>query len=106
MSIRLCRWGNSTGLRVDADPRSMDRTTGDGGRSLTTRCEATSVLADGVPRISCGCSSAGRARPRHVSWVAEATSSRLVIRFTSGVSFHSAAARHGVGGAGCARPKA
>jgi hypothetical protein len=36
----------------------------------------------------------------------EATSSRLVIRSTSGVSFHSAAARHGVGGAGCARPKA
>ena len=43
----------------------MDRTTGDGGRSLTTCCEATSVLADGVPRNFCGCSSAGRARPRH-----------------------------------------
>ena len=36
----------------------------------------------------------------------EATSSRLVIRSTSGVSFHSVAARHGVGGAGCARPLA
>jgi hypothetical protein len=84
----------------------MDRTTGDGGRSLTTCCEATSVLADGLPRNFCGCSSAGRARPRHESWVIEATSSRLVIRSTSGVSFHSVAARHGVGGAGCARPLA
>jgi hypothetical protein len=37
---------------------------------------------------------------------AEATSSRLVIRSTSGVSFHSVAARHGVGGTGCARPLA
>ena len=43
----------------------MDRTTGDGGRSLTTCCEATSVLTDGLPRKFCGCSSAGRARPRH-----------------------------------------
>ena len=47
----------------------MDRATGDGGRSLTTCCEATSVLADGLPRNFCGCSSVGRARPRHVSWV-------------------------------------
>ena len=38
--------------------------------------------------------------------MAEATSSRLVIRSTSGVSLHSVAARHGVGGAGCARPLA
>ena len=36
----------------------------------------------------------------------EATSSRLVIRSTSGVSLHSVAARPGVGGAGCARPLA
>ena len=36
----------------------------------------------------------------------EATSSRLVFRSTSGVSFHSVAARHGVGGMGCARPLA
>ncbi len=84
----------------------MDRTTGDGGRSLTTCCEATSVLADGLPRNFCGCSSVGRARSRHESWVIGATSSRLVIRSTSGVSFHSVAARHGVGGAGCARPLA
>ena len=55
----------STGLRVGADRRSMDRTTGDGGRSLTTCCGTTSVLADGLPRNFCGCSSAGRARPRH-----------------------------------------
>lgn len=58
----------STGLRIGADPRSMDRTTGDGGRSLTICCEATSALADGWPRKPCGCSSAGRARPRHASW--------------------------------------
>ena len=43
----------------------MDRTTGEGGRSLTTGCETTSVLADGSARKLCGCSSAGRARPRH-----------------------------------------
>ena len=35
-----------------------------------------------------------------------ATSSRLVIRSTSGVSMHSEATRHGVGGPGCARPLA
>lgn len=35
--------------------------------------------------------------------MAEATSSRLVIRSTSGVSMHSEATRHGVGGPGCAR---
>lgn len=34
------------------------------------------------------------------------TSSRLVIRSTSGVSMHSEATRHGVGGPGCARPLA
>ena len=33
----------------------------------------------------------------------EATSSKLVIRSTSGVSMHSEATRHGVGGPGCAR---
>lgn len=38
--------------------------------------------------------------------MAEATSSRLVIRSTSGVSMHSEATRHGVGGPGCARPLA
>ena len=48
----------------------------------------------------CGCSSAGRARPRH----GQGTSSTLVIRSTSGVSMHSEATRHGVGGPGCARP--
>jgi hypothetical protein len=35
--------------------------------------------------------------------MAEATISRLVIRSTSGVSMHSEATRHGVGGPGCAR---
>ena len=37
--------------------------------------------------------------------MAEATSSKLVIRSTSGVSMHSAAASHGVDGPGCARPR-
>jgi hypothetical protein len=36
----------------------------------------------------------------------EATSSNLVIRSTSGVSMHSASARNGVSGTGCARPQA
>lgn len=58
----------STGLRIGADPRSVDRTPARGGRSLTTCCEATSVLAGGLPRNFCGCSSVGRARPRHASW--------------------------------------
>lgn len=35
--------------------------------------------------------------------MAEATSSKLVVRSTSGVSMHSAAASHGVDGPGCAR---
>ena len=39
----------------------------------------------------------------HGHAMAEATSSRLVIRSTSGVSMHSEATRHGVGGPGCAR---
>ena len=47
----------------------------------------------------CGCSSAGRARPRH----GQDMGSRPVIRSTSGVSLHSEATRHGVGGPGCAR---
>ena len=42
----------------------------------------------------------------HGHAMAEATSSRLVIRSTSGVSMHSEATRHGVGGPGCARPLA
>src|SRR5204863_7282433 len=43
----------------------MDRTTGNGGRSLTTCRETTTVLAEGSSCTFCGCSSAGRARPRH-----------------------------------------
>ena len=78
----------------------MDRTTARGGRSLTSCRKAASVLADGMPCNFCGCSSIGRARPRH----GLDTGSRPVIRSTSGVSLHSAATRHGVGGAGCARP--
>jgi hypothetical protein len=74
----------------------MDRTTARGGCSLTTCSKAASVLADGTP-----CTFADVAQ-----WVerghamAEATSSRLVIRSTSGVSMHSEATRHGVGGPG------
>ena len=59
----------------------------------------TSVLADGFALHLCGCSSAGRARPRH----GQDMGSRPVIRSTSGVSVHSEATRHGVGGPGCAR---
>ena len=66
----------------------MDRTTGDGGCSLTTCCEATSVLADGLPRKYADV--AQQAERDHA--MVEATSSRLVFRSTSGVSFHSAAA--------------
>jgi hypothetical protein len=81
-------------------PRSMDRTTGDGGRSLTSCRKATAVLADGSP-----CNFADVAQlAEHGHAMAEATSSKLVIRSTSGVSMHSAAASHGVDGPGCARP--
>ena len=37
----------------------------DGGCSLTTCRKTTSVLADGLSCTFCGCSSVGRARPRH-----------------------------------------
>jgi hypothetical protein len=78
----------------------MDRTTGDGGRSLTSCRKATAVLADGSP-----CNFADVAQlAEHGHAMAEATSSKLVIRSTSGVSMHSAAASHGVDGPGCARP--
>ena len=46
----------------------MDRTTACGGRSLTSCRKAAPVLAGGMPCTFCGCSSVGRARPRHVSW--------------------------------------
>ncbi len=55
----------STGLRIGTGQRSMDRTTARGGRSLTSCRKAASVLADGMPCTFCGCSSVGRARPRH-----------------------------------------
>ena len=87
-------------LRIGAGPRSMDRTTGDGGRSLTSCRETTPVLADGSSRNFADV--AQRAERDHA--MVEATSSRLVIRSTSGVPMHSAAVREGVGGAGCARP--
>ncbi len=80
----------------------MDRTTGNGGRSLTTCRKPTSVLADGS---SCTFADVAQQAERDHAMV-EATSSRLVFRSTSGVSFHSVAARHGVGGTGCARPLA
>jgi hypothetical protein len=77
----------------------MDRTTGDGGRSLTSCRKATSVLADGS---SCIFADVAQQEERGHA-MAEATSSKLVIRSTSGVSMHSAAASHGVDGPGCAR---
>jgi hypothetical protein len=59
-----------------------------GGRSLTTRCEASSVLAEIASQNFADV--AQQAERDHA--MVEATSSRLVIRSTSGVSFHSAAA--------------
>jgi hypothetical protein len=78
----------------------MDRTTVRGGRSLTSCCETISVLADGS---SCNFADVAQQAERDYAMV-EATSSKLVIRSTSGVSMHSAAAQRGVGVAGCARP--
>ena len=77
----------------------MDRTTGDGGRSLTSCRKTTSVLADGS---SCTFADVAQQAERGHA-MAEATSSKLVIRSTSGVSLHSEATRQGVGGPGCAR---
>ena len=80
----------------------MDRTTLRGGRSLTICRKAHSVLADAA---SCTFADvAQQAECGHA--MAEATSSRLVIRSTSGVSMHFEATRHGVGGPECARPLA
>jgi hypothetical protein len=71
-----------------------------GGRSLTRCRKATAVLADGSP---CNFADVAQQEERgHAT--AEAASSRLAIRSTSGVSMHSAAASHGVDGPGCARP--
>jgi hypothetical protein len=39
-------------LRIGAGMRSMDRATGDGGRSLTSRREMIPVLADDRPATS------------------------------------------------------
>lgn len=83
--------------------RSMDRTAGNGGRSLTTcRKTMTSVLADGR---SCIFADVAQLAERDHAMV-EATSSRLVIRSTSGVPMHSVAARVGCWRPGCARPLA
>jgi len=77
----------------------FDRTIVRGGRSLTSCRKAPTVLAVGP-----SCTFADVAQlAEHGHAMAEATSSRLVVRTTSGVSMHSVAARHGVGGPGCAR---
>jgi hypothetical protein len=59
-----------------------------GGRSLTSCRETTSVLADGLSRTF---ADVAQQEERDHAMV-EATSSKLVIRSTSGVSMHSAAA--------------
>ena len=59
-----------------------------GGRSLTSCCETTSVLADASSRAF---ADVAQQEERDHAMV-EATSSRLVIRSTSGVSLHSVAA--------------
>ena len=51
--------------RPAIDGSHFRRRRGNGGRSLTTCRKTTSVLADGLSCTFCGCSSAGRARPRH-----------------------------------------
>ena len=66
----------------------MDRTTVCGGRSLTSCRKEASVLADGAP---CNFADVAQQAERGHA-MAEATSSKLVIRSTSGVSFHSVAA--------------
>jgi hypothetical protein len=93
---------SKTGLRGGAVPRSMDRTTG--VRWVFFNNSEQGDLGTGR---GCVLQFAGVAQlaERDLAMV-EATSSILVIRSTSGVSMHSAAARHGVGGAGCARPQA
>lgn len=84
----------------------MDRTTARGGRSLTSCRKAASVLADGMPCTFCGCSSAGRARPRHGR--GHEFETRHPLHF--GCVHSLRATRHGVGGPGCvrslARPRA
>ena len=71
-----------------------------GGRSLTICGKTPPVLAGDS---SCSFADVAQQAERDHAMV-EATSSRLVIRSTSGVPMHSVAAQHGVGGAGCARP--
>ena len=66
----------------------MDRTAVRGGRSLTICGETTSVLADGSSRAF---ADVAQQEERDHAMV-EATSSKLVIRSTSGVSMHSVAA--------------
>jgi hypothetical protein len=66
----------------------MDRTTGSGGCSLTSCRETTSVLADGSSRTF---ADVAQQEERDHAMV-EATSSKLVIRSTSGVPLHSVAA--------------
>ena len=89
----------SIGVRIGALRRSSDRTPPRGGRSLTTCRKRDPELAVVALRDA---DVAQQAERDHA--MVEATSSRLVIRSTSGVPMHSAAVREGVGGAGCARP--
>ena len=81
----------STGLRVGADPRSMDRTSDADGRRWTL---FNNLLRDDLGTGRClSCTFADVAQQaEHDHATVEATSSRLVIRSTSGVSFHSVAA--------------
>ena len=69
-------------------------------RSFTT-CRGTRPVLAGLKRLANFADVAQLAERDHA--MVEATSSTLVIRSTSGVSSHSVAACHGVGGAGCAR---
>ena len=73
------------GLRIGARRRSLDRAAGNGRCSLTNCCKTTSILVEG--RLANLADIAQLEERGHA--MAEATSSRLVIRSTSAVSFHS-----------------
>ncbi len=94
----LCSFGRRS---VPACGR-FDRSTVRGGRSLTSCRKTPTVLAVGP---SCTFADVAQlAEHDHaMRHGVGATSSRLVVRTTSGVSMHSVATRHGVGGPGCAR---
>jgi hypothetical protein len=84
--------------------RSTGSHTGNGDRSFKTSCDTHTTTGWLVVSQTCGCSSAGRARPRHGRGH-EFDSRYPLQRFTSGVSLHSVAALAWCWRPGCARPE-